>query len=438
MIDSKIANKMEHVKPDHSNQVLPEKFSYKKQQVAIVKLDNYEPENVKIALNLLIDLLDLQDYFKGKSLLLKPNVLSGGKNVHTPPEIVKVLIQILKTKGGAKEIMVGDSTLTSTITERSLKSSGIKKICDSEGIHVFNFFKSDREKVQLVNPLPDAEEEIYLPKEVCDADIIISLPKLKTHTGFIYTGAIKNLFGVLSNKQKMHLDHKDKLKFQKMLADVYFAVEETNKTNMPKTLTIMDAVIAMEGKGPQFGKPRNIGLMIAGFNSAAVDIVGYTLMNGNPGDLETIQSLARRTGLPVDVTQLDILGEKNYQDFVIKNFKKPRINLLNKKGYSMKWIPTFIARSMLRMSIRIDRKKCTLCEQCVGHCPAGAMIRKGNKIVIDDHECIECYCCGEGCPNDAIDAKWVLFRILPYLIIFLGIGFGLLLWGLISFGMRLF
>lgn len=409
-------------------QTIPEKFIYKKEQVALVKLDDYKQENVKKALNSLITLLGVKDYFKGKIVLLKPNVLSGGKNVHTPPEILEVVIQFLKTEGGVKKIIVGDSTLTSTITERSLRSSRIMEICENEGVEVLNFFKSNREKIVLRNPPHEAEEEIFLPQEVCKADIIINLPKLKTHTGFVYTGAIKNLFGMLGNKQKMHLTHSNKLTFQKMLADIYFAVEETNDLDKPKILTIMDAVIAMEGKGPQFGKPRKVGLMIAGFNSAAIDIVGYTLMNGNPKDLETINSLARRTDLPADISQLELLGEKRYQDFIVKNFKKPKISLLKKSGYSLKWLPTSVAKHIMKMSIKINKNKCTLCEQCVKHCPASAMRRVGNEIVVDDEKCIECYCCGEGCPNDAIVAKWNLFRIIPYMIIFSIVGISLIIW----------
>ena len=109
-------------------QTIPEKFIYKKEQVALVKLDDYKQENVKKALNSLITLLGVKDYFKGKTVLLKPNVLSGGKNVHTPPEILEVVIQFLKTEGGVKKIIVGDSTLTSTITERSLRSSRIMEM----------------------------------------------------------------------------------------------------------------------------------------------------------------------------------------------------------------------------------------------------------------------------------------------------------------------
>ena len=94
----------------------------------------------------------------------------------------------------------------------------------------------------------------------------LDLPKVgrfdyvKTHKGFVYTGAIKNFFGLLGNKMHMHMTHAEKSDFQKMLADIYFAVEETNKTEKPKVLTIMDCVVAMSGNGPRNGKLQQIGL----------------------------------------------------------------------------------------------------------------------------------------------------------------------------------
>lgn len=427
MVESKEV-KMEEVAS--TKKELPMKFNYKKNMVAIAAIDDYEPENVKNALKSLIQLLGIEDYFGGKKIVMKPNVLASASNAFTPTEIQTELIKYLKTEGKAKEIIVADSTLNKTITTRALKASKITERCEAEGVEVHNFFESEREKIALSNPVYEAEEAIYLPKEICDADLVINLPKLKTHTGFVYTGAIKNLLGVLGNKQKMHLKYGEKDMFQKMLADIYFAVEETNETDKPKVLTIMDAVIAMEGKGPQFGKARKVGVMLAGFNSAAIDIVGYSLMNGKPNDLEAIKSVARRTNLPVEISQLDIVGNINYKDYVVKDFKKLNTKLLNRTGYSMKIIP--FPNLILKINIKVNDKECTLCKRCVEHCPASAMAIKDEKVVIDKGVCIECYCCGESCPNDAITARWNLFKILPYLIVAIAIGIGAIIWLLVN------
>lgn len=409
-------------------EVLPQKFNYKKHRVAIVKLDNYNPESIRNALVKVIELLELENYFNNKSILLKPNFLAPTKNAFTPIELIRELIHILKNKTDTEKISVGDSTFTRKFTSITFKSSKIRKTCEAEGVNLINFFESERVRIKLNNTTYEIEEKVYLPNEIIDTDLILNLPKLKTHSGYVYTGAIKNLFGLLSNKMHMHMIHQNKIEFQKMLADIYFAVEETNKTDLPKTMTLMDGVIAMEGKGPRAGKPRKVGLLIASFNPAAVDIVGYTLMNGNPNDLDSITSLAKRTNLPIDISKLKILGIENINDFIIKDFKKPKISILKKEGIRENKLYSKIAEHMMKISIKINRKRCLLCEDCVRHCPAEAMVKKNDKILVNHDLCIECYCCGESCPNDAISAKFYIFRVLPLFLISMSLIFILFIW----------
>ncbi len=420
----KIISESEKIESNKINfNQFPQKFNFKKKKVVLVNLDNYEPENIRKALNKIIEILDLRDFLKNKSVLLKPNILAPTKNAFTPVEILVELIKLIKDD--SKGIIVGDSSITKKFTSFTLKRTKIREKCEALGVKVINFFKSKREKVELRNPSHEIEKYIYLPIEVHEADLIINLPKLKTHNGYVYTGAIKNFFGLLSNKMVMHGALKDKNDFQKMLADIYFAVEETNNTKFPKILSIMDAVIAMEGKGPRSGKPRKVGLLIAGFNSAAIDIIGYSLMNGDPKDLEVINSIAVRTDLPVEISRLEIVGEKNYKDYIVKDFKKPKAAIL-KKGIDTKdGLSSKITSRAMSISIKINRKKCVLCQECVKNCPAEAMYRKKevkkDKIFVNHEKCIECFCCGESCPNDAIDAKWYIFRIAPLLILLLSI-----------------
>lgn len=85
-----------------------------------------------------------------------------------------------------------------------------------------------------------------------------------------------------------------------------------------------------------------------------------------------------------------------------------------------------------KISIKIKHKKCLLCEECVKHCPAEALGRKNEKIVVDRDKCIECFCCGESCPHDAISAKFYLFRILPVILLVLAIGSFVIIWFLIQ------
>ena len=428
-ISSKIEqNKLQRIKEKN----LPQKFNYMKNKVVILKLDDYIPEEINKALRSIIEMLGIKEYFANKSIMLKPNLLAPSKNAFTPPEIALELIKILKADMKAKEVVVADSTMTKKLTSLTFKRSKFNDICEAEEVATINFFKSERIKVKLNNPEYAIEENIYLPREIKDVDILINLPKLKTHNGYVYTGAIKNLFGLLGNKMNMHMTHKNKVDFQKMLADIFFAVEETNNSELPKVLTIMDAVIAMEGKGPRAGKPRKVGLMIAGFNPAAIDIVGYTLMNGHPKDLDAITSVAKRTELPIDINLLDIVGVKNVNEFIIKDFKKPKIAILKKDRIRERSLYSKISEKLMKISIKINRKRCILCEECVKHCPAEALVKRNDRIFVDHDVCIECFCCGESCPNNAISAKFYLFRALPLVILLMSLGAIIIIWFLIS------
>jgi len=82
----------------------------------------------------------------------------------------------------------------------------------------------------------------------------------------------------------------------------------------------------------------------------------------------------------------------------------------------------------MKISIKLNRKKCVLCEECVRYCPAEAMSRRNNKIFVDHDLCIECFCCGESCPNNVISAKFYLFRVLPLLLVLMGSGIILIIW----------
>ena len=108
--------------------------------------------------------------------------------------------------------------------------------------------------------------EALLAAEVFEADVVINLPKLKTHTLTLLTGAIKNLYGVVSgfNKSKYHLVAFHPKEFAELLVSIYEVIRPS--------LTIMDAVVGMEGEGPYKGEPRFIGAILASPDGVAVKI----------------------------------------------------------------------------------------------------------------------------------------------------------------------
>lgn len=168
--------------------------------VAIVKVDNYTPSNVRKGLERIFDLINpsfLGEKIEEKIVLLKPSLLAPTKDTFTNKIVVEQVAKIFAEKG-VKDILIGDSTMTKSITSMAHKKSGMSKIAEKFGNKIINFFEEDL--VSISHSSFKADNLIRLPKSIVDADIIINLPKMKTHNGFIFTGAIKNFFGLLVDK----------------------------------------------------------------------------------------------------------------------------------------------------------------------------------------------------------------------------------------------
>ena len=108
-------------------------------------------------------------------------------------------------------------------------------------------------------------KQLEVLKPLIDADIVINLPKLKTHTMMTFTGAVKNMFGAIAGTAKadMHLRMADYIKFADCLIDIFLSVKPT--------LNIMDAIDGMEGYGPNNGNPRHIGVLMASTDGFSLD-----------------------------------------------------------------------------------------------------------------------------------------------------------------------
>ena len=130
------------------------------------------------------------------------------------------------------------------------------------------------------------------------ADVIISVPKLKTHDQTEMTCAIKKLKGLLTDKGKKGM-HQEGL-FDGVI-DLLSAVK-------PR-LAIVDAIVCQEGVGPVFGKPVEMTLVLAGKDVVAVDAVCARLIGYDPEEtLLTKNAAARGLGV-MDAASIDIVGE---------------------------------------------------------------------------------------------------------------------------------
>ena len=359
--------------------------------VSIVRCPNYSEEEVLRGLRKAIDLIGGIGNFvrKGDRVLLKPNLIFGkspDKAVTTHPAIVRGIIQIVREAGGIP--FIGDSPgLGSAI--RAAEKAGIKRVADETKCPLIDF---NRPIVSLERK-GKTFRKLEIDQSVLEADVVINLPKWKTHSQTLLTLGVKNLFGCIPGAKKAlwHLQAgEDRICFAGVLVDLYQAIQPS--------LTILDGVVAMEGNGPSSGDPISIGLILASGDALSLDQVVCDLL-AIPRESLVTNRVAFERGLGVD--GIEVVGEKP-GCIQISHFRLPSLSDLD-------WhLPGFLKRALKKaLSSRpvIAREVCKICHQCVDICPPGALDKSRGEPVFDYEKCIRCYCCQEICPEGAITLK---------------------------------
>lgn len=360
--------------------------------VALLGCKDYSEKNVRKAVLKSLDLLGGIEKFvsPGQKVLLKPNMLAAAKveeAVCTHPAVVKAVIEIVRAAGGI--VTLGDSPATGS-AEKVADKNGIAKVCMDMGVPLIDF----NHPKEVLCPNGQVCKRFIIDKAVLEADIIISLPKLKTHGLTFFTGGVKNLYGCISGKEKaqFHLRMTDHEDFSKMLVDLYSVIKPT--------LTIMDGIIGMEGAGPRSGTPRDIGVILASTSAVALDAVATQVIGLNPLDIPTTKfALVRK----VDIEQINdirILGEQ-IDEFIIKDFRQSSAF----KNFTLipRPVVSFLQNRLVAKPIITD--KCIGCGVCRDCCPPKVIKIDNKKAVISYDNCIRCYCCQELCPHNAIVLK---------------------------------
>jgi len=352
-----------------------------KSKVAVVRCSAYDFKEVKKAIQDSLKLIGgLRSVVKsGNKVLLKPNIAGPfppEQGATTHPAVVKAMIQLVKEADGIP--IVGDCP--GSILP-ALEISGVSMVAGEEGVETTSFKESGFVRADI--PAGKQLEENYFSKDVLEADIVVSMPKLKTHAFVYYTGAIKNMFGaVLPDLRKKTHRIDDCEIFSEALVDI-FTVREPD-------LVVMDAIVGMQGLGPTHGQARKVGVIIVSTDSVAVDAASSSIIGYNPMDIPTTKNAVLRGLGNGKLEEIDILG--NPINGVSIDFQKVPILRGNDKRRFMR-----LALGQLVM----NKQKCKKCRICVDHCPVGA-IEMVPYPLIDRSVCVYCYCCFELCPEGAV------------------------------------
>lgn len=356
-------------------------------EVSVVPCETYDVDAIREAVVTLLEPLGGVGRFvrPGMDVLLKPNLLTAAdpaRAVSTHPAVVQAVAEMVQRAGA--NVLIGDSPAGPLKNAPvAWRKSGLSEVSSRTDARLIPFEEVTWERFNGC--------DYFIARPILSADLVINLPKLKTHMLTLYTGAVKNLFGTIpgTRKRELHFQAPGVQDFSSILVDVLELVRPG--------LTIMDGVVGQEGNGPGLsGTPREYGCLVASSDPVAVDMVMTRAMGYRRGEvLHVAEAGARELGASRP-DAVSVQGDRAALDFGEVRLPRPH------------WYfraPSWAAaplRGITRLRPQMTDTACIGCGKCVEACPQG-VITPGQPPTFDLDNCIGCLCCAEVCPQGAIE-----------------------------------
>lgn len=316
-------------------------------------------------------------------VVIKPNLLAPArpeKAMVTHPLVVKGVAEYCLDRGAY--VQISDSQAMGTF-DRVMKESGLGKAL--EGMNVVCKEFKESVKVDVGEPF----NKIEIAKDALEADVVINLPKLKTHVQMLMTLGVKNLFGCIVGLRKPEWHFRtgvNREAFAQLLVRIHNEVRPL--------LSIIDGILAMEGEGPgRSGSPRELGVLAGSNDAVALDMTICRMLGQEAHSLFTNKAAVDMGYIP----EMEVFGESPE----IRDFRFPEITPL---VFGPRRLHGFMRRHLVQRPV-FDASLCRLCGECGNYCPAKAISRDEKRIRFDYDKCIRCYCCIEICPHGALEAE---------------------------------
>lgn len=370
--------------------------------VTWTRCESYEAELVAAALSVVLGPLGgLESLVRpGDRVLCKVNILmpaTPAQAVTTHPEVLRAVLREVRRCGGIP--FVGDNS-ASTPLRLTLQRAGLLAVCEQEGAELADLGPT----VEIRATRSHAHRSFVVSEAMLGADVLVNLPKLKTHALCYMTLGVKNLYGFIPglHKGRWHLAARSSREFSLLMADLFSAIREHARFG-DRTLHLLDGVLGMEGEGPgPGGTPRHLGILMASRDAVALDRVACHAVGLDSSRLLTCEASAKLGLGEQELENIRILPELMPSPLV-SDWKPPSgSGMVDPVGHSGLLGPLIQRLVLERPLVQLDR--CTGCGQCQRVCAAEAIrvdktLRKA-RIHLDS--CIRCYCCAEVCPEAAI------------------------------------
>ena len=374
-------------------------------KVSVAKCTQYTLNEAKNALTFALAPFGGLDWVeKGMTIGIKANLVTYFKPdaaATTHPILLCALVHMLKDKGAT--VIIGDSPgglYNHAYVNRIYSATGMKEVAAAGAI-----LNQDYSVKDAIYPEAKAATTFSYTAWLDNVDAIINFCKLKTHGMIGMSAAAKNMFGVIpgTTKPEYHYRFPNYESFSDMIIDLdeYFK---------PR-ISIVDAVIGMEGNGPTAGTPRHIGAVAVSDNPHALDLVCAKMIGIDPQNVPTLQAAILRNLCPSGVGELEIIGD--LAPYCISDYKlvcdTKNIQFHKDGKSSIARVTGRLLQNFLASIPKLCTTECIGCAECAKICPAKAITMKNHKPIIKRDACIRCFCCQEFCPKGAmkVHRPWI-------------------------------
>jgi uncharacterized protein (DUF362 family)/NAD-dependent dihydropyrimidine dehydrogenase PreA subunit len=358
--------------------------------VQIRKIDGYDLPVIEEAVGSFLAHLKGQKLTRNKRVLIKTNALGAYapvKAVTTHPVVLEALIRYFLERG--KEVWLGDSPGGTVNFNTVWKTCGYAELAERYPIKVVNLSTLGFRELSYRGIKVKVSEALW------KCGIVINAAKYKTHSLMAYTGALKNLYGLVPGmvKSEYHRENADTKSFAELLTALYAL------TRNRITYSFIDGIVGMDGAGPSAGNPKPFGLLFGSASIPALDYTASRIMGFSLGDVPYLSAALHLEGILPSRIRIPT----SFTHYRISNAE---ISMVKLRKETLKYVPGVFRWTFKKLYYYHPQvsERCKKCGICVKSCPVQAIAwPEGKRPEVMKDDCIKCMCCHELCPHQAID-----------------------------------